>query len=137
MTAYQRIRKRATNSRVTGLPPVQRGEPIVIQAGVPEAGTRLERLFRKDPNCHWCARETLLTRSFGGGWLPKDAATIDHIYSRINPAHKGKRHLYVLACYSCNQQRCRDEGIILFAKKLTGRERVLRLIAQSMAQLAE
>lgn len=132
MTAYQRIRKRPVNSRRTGLPPVQWGAPIVIQPSRPEAGTRLERLFRKDPNCYWCARETLLTRSFGGGKLPKDAATIDHLFSKINPARKGKRHLIVLACYSCNQQRCRDEGIILLAKKLTRRERVQRLIAQSM-----
>lgn len=48
-----------------------------------------------------------------GGKVPDDAATVDHLDSRLNPErgkHKGElRH--VMACSKCNQRRARQEEL--------------------------
>lgn len=38
-------------------------------------------------------------------------ATLDHLFSRVHPsrARDGSKHPVVLACWWCNQQRCRKE----------------------------
>lgn len=86
-------------------------------------------LFRADPRCAWCRRET---------WLPEDGvtgpkkleATRDHIRSRNHPKARGHRSNAVLACFGCNQQRCRDEMAMRAKKPLNKRGEIIRLIAR-------
>lgn len=76
------------------------------------------RLWHIDPHCHWCARPTVL------GWdnvQQPDLATVDHILSRLaapNEAHYHSEDNQVLACYECNQRRCREEHVRLFPRKV-------------------
>lgn len=70
------------------------------------------RLFKRHPYCYWCGRKLVLT-NIKNGILPKNAATIDHLYSRLSP----KRSLpntnneirHVLACRRCNHKRGKFE----------------------------
>lgn len=66
-------------------------------------------LFQADPHCHWCGRLTVWWAETGPG--PDNAATIDHLRSRLDPK-RGKRgggpHT-VLACRRCNQLRATYE----------------------------
>lgn len=64
-------------------------------------------LYKKDPHCHWCGRETYLVMK-KPGMTGKQRATVDHVKCRaeadswveyVSPSNK------VLACYLCNQQR--------------------------------
>jgi hypothetical protein len=69
------------------------------------------KMFEKHPFCYWCGCQLqLIERS--GGKCPANAATIDHIYSRLHPnrttiCHNETRR--VLACYKCNNNRSREE----------------------------
>lgn len=71
-----------------------------------------ERLWRKDPRCHWCGVETILPigdpRSF-----QSHTATIDHLRSKFdgdrtvpNMEYERRR---VLACLKCNGERSAKE----------------------------
>jgi hypothetical protein len=68
-----------------------------------------EALWRKDPHCHWCGCLTILWKSSPKNKvMPHNAATLDHLDSRMSPErgkHPGERR-HVLACYRCNQDRC-------------------------------
>lgn len=63
--------------------------------------------------CHWCAR-TMNLRSFIGITHRPDAqdeleATIDHLFDRHHPERSShNKHLVVLACWACNQERNRQ-----------------------------
>ena len=69
---------------------------------------------RQQGKCYWCGCQML---PFRKGWpkfkkYPKNAATIDHIYSRMTK-HRwqppmGEQRL-VVACWECNQKRCSQE----------------------------
>lgn len=78
------------------------------------SGRRQRTLLWRQQNglCHWCNQPTRLLK-LNGGKVPDDAATIDHLDSRLNPErgkHKGElRH--VMACSKCNQQRARQEEL--------------------------
>lgn len=93
-------------------------------------------LYRKDPHCHWCKRKTRLVYATDG-ILPLDAATKDHVYSRLDPKRKhaekknGGKHVMVLACRSCNAERAAKEHARLlkghtklqvYVQKLHGRQ---------------
>jgi len=64
--------------------------------------------------CYWCKKPTRLLKTTGGP-IPEDAATIDHLDSRLSPErgkHKGEwRH--VMACSKCNHERARAEDMAL------------------------
>jgi len=67
----------------------------------------LERLWRRWQYCYWCERETVLVRT---NPLPENAATRDHVRSRLSPARaelkdQWRRGIIVLACLRCNQLR--------------------------------
>lgn len=67
--------------------------------------------------CHWCQRYCYLPHEEGyrrpkHGNLGGKAATVDHLYSRLNPLRwtntpPGPRH--VMACMTCNGKRGKAE----------------------------
>lgn len=68
------------------------------------------RLWHKDPHCHWCKTLTVLTT---GKLQQANSATIDHLYSKLNPKRRTPcapgEVRRVLACYTCNQRRSIEE----------------------------
>lgn len=73
---------------------------------------RVNTLWRKNPNCHWCDVPTVRVES-SQQRLDPHSATFDHLYHRSEPmrhTRKGK-NAGVLACYECNQKRGRDGHI--------------------------
>lgn len=80
-------------------------------------------LFERSPQCYWCGCEVIWVEQ-SGGQLPHNAATLDHLYDKLNE----KRGIYldnkertVLACSQCNWQRGQDSLL-----KLSVKERRLR-----------
>lgn len=66
-------------------------------------------LFERDPHCHWCGCLTVLLaypNSAARSW-PKNAATVDHLDSRLSPRrnYAGGEERTVLACRECNHRR--------------------------------
>lgn len=64
--------------------------------------------------CHWCKQPTMLPehpqyfRSTGA--LSGKAATIDHLYSKLDPRrNKTRGPQYVMSCCTCNGQRSKKE----------------------------
>ena len=81
--------------------------------------------------CHWCRKLCFLPGEAcylrpNNGKLGGKAATLDHLYSRLNPLRhqkvEGPRH--VMACSTCNNQRARAEMI-----RLNGTPRKRRQLA--------
>lgn len=80
-------------------------------------------LWESDPRCRRCGRGTVLVTpirsdSFGnfvpGGALPPNAATLEHVYSRLHPRRqRGERGERTLFCYECNHSVGRDEVMAL------------------------
>lgn len=84
---------------------------------------RLIRLWQEDCQCYWCKQPTVLVVAPPGtngkhqhAANFSERATIDHLHSRLS----GNRRQYndgteqtVLACYKCNQRRCREEQAAL------------------------
>lgn len=69
-----------------------------------------EMLYDEDPRCHWCGRKTVLTHT-DGGILPKDAATVDHLYCRLDPRrYMSDTPKVVLACFECNNERSKKQN---------------------------
>jgi len=68
------------------------------------------KLWVKDPHCHYCGIETILSHDMpqGVSYLP-NMATIDHVYSRLNPLRQTQRQKLVLSCNLCNNYRARLE----------------------------
>src|SRR5688572_27785009 len=73
---------------------------------------QLLQMWNENPHCHWCGKFTTLEGRTENK-LTSETATLDHLYSRLDPRRKEinrtmeKRRL--LACYECNQRRCREE----------------------------
>lgn len=74
--------------------------------------TRRNRLFAEDPHCYWCGRELVKPPgpSVGGGKCPDNAATLDHLISRLDPRRtepqpRNAPPRTVLSCYACNELR--------------------------------
>lgn len=83
-----------------------------------EIKKRRREMWKQDPHCYWCRRETVLYHKLGGGKTRPDQATIDHLYNRLDPRRLLHAHgecKYVLSCYECNwkrgleTQRCEQE----------------------------
>lgn len=88
-----------------------------------------KRLFQRNPHCFWCGKLTVFSIDVK---LKHDAATVDHLYSRLHPerktvstrqsardsAHRGRGRL-VLACNQCNKDRSNAETRgLMFVPKL-------------------
>lgn len=81
-------------------------------------------LWKRNPHCHWCGCLTQLTNC-PDGKIPADAATIDHLYSRLDLRRWLKRKRgevkKVLACYDCNQRRSIEETARLSREEILKR----------------
>src|ERR1700722_2505309 len=74
-----------------------------------------KRLFNLNPRCHWCGKLTIFVEG-NGICLPDNAATVDHIVSRLmatSKAHHRSAANIVLACYKCNTNRADEEHTLL------------------------
>lgn len=65
--------------------------------------------YRQGGLCHWCSAPTVLLEPRDKAKLPPNAATIDHLRSRLDPSRTepckpGERRL-VMACNRCNSTR--------------------------------
>jgi hypothetical protein len=65
----------------------------------PLKATRRRRLWRRDPRCFRCGRETDITTI-----NHDDSATVEHIYPR-SPKHAPPLPATVPACAKCNHER--------------------------------
>jgi hypothetical protein len=84
---------------------------------------RRETLWHEDPRCFWCGKVTVLTDA-----KQRNAATIDHLYSKLHPDRKGNGLTdTVLACRKCNIQRADYECKgAYFMPKLKERTKIAR-----------
>lgn len=65
---------------------------------------RRYNLWKRDPRCHWCEKETKYSASQRDPLL----ATLDHIYPRGHPlrnSFKPGQERTILACRKCNAER--------------------------------
>ena len=79
------------------------------------------KLWNENSKCYWCGIQTQLTNC-PDGKISDTAATIDHLYSKLNPHRWVRRHpgqvKKVLACHSCNQRRSIEETQQLDKKEI-------------------
>lgn len=73
------------------------------------------KLWNQDPKCHWCHVQTRIYPLKLGESPTSDFATIDHIYSRLDPRRKDNHSDCVLSCLKCNIDRNKRE-LSLMAK---------------------
>ena len=90
------------------------------------------KLWEQNPHCHWCG---CLTDWYNppNGNLPPNAATIDHLLSRLNPERYYlpyyPQSLMVIACYKCNTERgAREERELLQQIQWTTRANLKNLL---------
>ena len=78
------------------------------------------RLWEANPHCHYCGIETIWHSSKHNETLPDNAATIDHVISRLDPRRYLLPYypssLFVLACSRCNHERGAREDTSLRQK---------------------
>lgn len=88
-----------------------------------------KRLFRINPHCFWCGKLTVFTIEIGK--LKHDAATVDHLFSRLHPDRKAARRgrgRLVNACNQCNKDRSNAETRgLMFVPKLESRKVIAEL----------
>lgn len=77
---------------------------------------RKRNLMARDPHCYWCGCEVFLYRIQPKMRVPDNAATIDHLFSRvIGPRKNLHQEVTVLSCKKCNEERSefeqQEEGI--------------------------
>lgn len=106
---------------------------------------RLITLWRRNCLCHWCKRATVLVVVPAGttgqhlhATQFNERATIDHLHSRLSGRRKQRNdgvEQTVLACYKCNQRRCREEQAALPIEELNRRSG--RFATKAAAQAAE
>jgi hypothetical protein len=78
------------------------------------------KLYNENPYCYYCGKKTILTNIKNipkGSELPDNAATIEHLVSRISlyrfvKKKKGERRK-VISCYRCNHDRSIQETLCL------------------------
>lgn len=80
---------------------------------ISDKNARRARLWIFDSRCAYCAEETIWWDA--PGWMPDDAATLQHLHSRLNPKRSAfsKAATSVLACRRCNFIDGRDEYMTL------------------------
>jgi len=107
-------------------------------------------LWEKDPHCHWCGVKTVWwAKALGHAEKPKNAATLDHLVSRLDPKRYKMeyypRSLFVIACDCCNNNRGKREDVALrkitewhtreeLKKVLTENESVVSLLQNEIRQ---
>ena len=73
------------------------------------SGSKLTRrrahLMEQDPHCYWCHCEVVYFLQKGGGKMPDNFATLDHLNDRILGGPRPVRGQIVLACLRCNNER--------------------------------
>ncbi len=75
---------------------------------------KVRNLWNESKNCYWCGVKTVLSPS-GNFPIKDETATFDHLYSRVNPLRdKNNKHIGVLSCYKCNNDRGREEFLKAF-----------------------
>lgn len=72
---------------------------------------RKARLFiRQKGKCYWCPTQMVLLNTGGHEkTLPKNLATLDHLFDRFHPKRRSNsrgKERTVLACWQCNFDRC-------------------------------
>lgn len=88
------------------------------------------KLFEECDKCYYCKCQMILTNISSvskGQSLPANAATIEHLVSRLSP-HRWKKKLKgekrkVLACYSCNQEKSKLEILCLSRADILNRSK--------------
>jgi hypothetical protein len=87
-----------------------------------------KRLFHINPHCFWCGKLTVFSVDTS---LKHDAATVDHLYSRLHPDRKAARRgrgRLVLACNQCNKDRSIAETRgLMFVPKLAHKRVIAEL----------
>lgn len=82
----------------------------------------LIRMWLRDSQCFYCHEETvLMMRRKRQIKLRQDAATIEHLRSRLHPNRQEPAHgdvRWVLACHKCNHQRGREDEAALSIDEL-------------------
>ena len=91
-----------------------------------------QRLWKKDPHCHYCGCKTIWLEQAGGN-RPPNAATLDHIIPRTNPLRHTlpfyPQELLVLCCNKCNNDRGkRDEQKLKQHIRWTDRSELKKLL---------
>lgn len=66
-----------------------------------------ERLFcEQQGRCYWCGRPMVMPIHEPGKAHPPNAATIEHLFSKLHPDRgKVRGQTHVLACWECNFKR--------------------------------
>lgn len=81
----------------------------------------------QDPHCRWCGREVIFYVLQDGEKTPKNYATIDHLYDKMDPRrynlYPDNEHL-VLACYDCNQKRHKKRQSTISKAEQTARLKI-------------
>ena len=67
------------------------------------------RLYKQDPHCFWCHELTQYRPMPNGGKNDPEEATVDHVYSRLDPRRPQNPGKFVLAHSKCNQKRAEVE----------------------------
>lgn len=88
------------------------------------------KLFKESDRCYYCNCQMILTNVSNiksGQSLPDNAATIEHLISRLEPSRfvkkkKGTRRK-VLACYKCNHSKSVLETLCLSRAEILKRSR--------------
>ena len=88
------------------------------------------KLFKENDKCYYCGCKLVLTNISNiksGQSLPDNAATIEHLISRLEPSRfvkkkKGTRRK-VLACYKCNHSKSILETLCLSRKEVLERSK--------------
>jgi hypothetical protein len=76
---------------------------------------RIMRLWKEQHGlCYWCKRLTFAPDdpqrfSTKPNKVKRLGATIDHLYSRLNPLRHTKAQRWVMACSACNKKRAEQE----------------------------
>lgn len=69
-----------------------------------EKGRAKQKLYKRDPNCHWCKQPTRMVSEIRNKRTPDDVATLDHITPRCFGGTLEQNNL-VLCCKRCNSLR--------------------------------
>ena len=104
-----------------------------------------QRLWLKDPHCHYCGCHTVWYTGSGGVDRPPNAATLDHIIPRTDPIRHilpyYPQELLVLCCNKCNNVRGKRDEMKLrkYVPQWESRDQLKKLLTdpQILVQLSQ
>jgi hypothetical protein len=74
------------------------------------------RLFKENPFCFWCGKETLLLDREGGS-AHADEATLEHLFDKFDERrYQEGGNKVVIACYLCNFNRGKQRARLYFER---------------------